>query len=439
MPKMMTRGGAFKEVPTHDLPIKDTTMVLPNNHMQNTDIDHAELAHVKDTQAFKTSINPIRYGEENAMLLGFPEGTPISVTYFHRNEPGINVRTIQGDVDIGEHPTHADLTQINSFEMRLISPIEHRTYDDNDEFALDFTVVTYPGFTPTEGDVFFMNLGDGRYGECRVVEVERTTYRHGTYHRLYCGVIRQLTTEVLLFYKTRVFDTVHFDKTTYFNSNFSFMRHESFVSLERLQKKRRELVQWYFNKFYNNDARSLIRQDGIYDPYVVKFITRLVSMLDSKKRAVQLYPRVPNYDKSIWYMLTESEYLDFPSMLATYHTDINKKSLFATELNYILNRSVVFLGNGVVRVVDKNCPFAWSDVINGQPYVFSSQFYEQGVGMTMLEETVYRIKFDGTIDPVNILTIVDNYKNLDPYLSFYHIPMYIWLIDMGIRSLTKGS
>jgi hypothetical protein len=423
MPKMMKREGVFQDVPRHDLPVTETQLVVPNNHMQSTDEHQAKLAHVNDTHAVRTALNPLKFGDEYAMLLGFPDGTPITVTYFHRNEPGINIRTINGELDKGDHPIHTDLTQINNFELRLVSPLEHNTNEQNDEFFLSFTAVTYPGFVPIEGDIFFMELGDKKFGECEVAEVERTTHRHGTYHRLQVNVVRYLNTEILEHYKKRVYDILTFDKTVYFNSNFSFLKHESYVTLEKLQKRRRELIQWLWNKNYSNDAKTLMRTDGIYDPYVVKFLQRIVSMTDSKKRAVQLFPRTTDYDKSIWYMLTETEYTDFPSMLTTCHTEYNNKGLFETDINYLLNRPYIVLGEGTK-----------SDI--SEPYVFSPQFYAEGTQMNLLETLVYDIKMHKTINPANILNQTENYRYLDPLLTFYHIPVYIWLIDQAVLTLT---
>ena len=444
---IVNREGGFKEIDRHTLPVIDTPLVLPNNNLASSDRQLSKLATIDDVFTNRTSINPQRFHDEYAMLLGFPDGTPAFVTYFHRNTPGITDRNIRSEIDYHEDNVHVDLTKINQFELRLVEEIQHNPDDEDDSFIMSFTAVTYPGFIPSIGDVFFMDIGDGKVGECKVDDCVRTTYRHGFYHRISVLVSDYLTTEKLNFYRSKVRDEKTFDKLIYFNTDFTILDDSTFADYEELLSIRKKLVQWYFNRFYVKTARTLVREDGIYDPYVVEYMGYKASMTETNYRPTQLFPRLPNYESSIWYLLLEARYTIIENLIPTYALATFNRSLFNTDINWLINKDFVLLGeanvtSGYIDISRWSCACSLSNKqkeqkVDSYPYVFSSNFYAGLIDqMTFLERMVYDIKIFNKINIKEVIRIVSTFYSLDAETAFYHIPIYLYLIDMAVRGLT---
>lgn len=352
----------------------------------------------------------------------FPEGSPIIVTYYHQNFSEIDVKTMPTDISPMAHPVHKDFTKILNFEMRLLEPLSPSFVEEDNSFDITGEAITYPGFIPHIGDEFFLDMGDGKIGEFKVNNVTPTSYRQGKYHKVNFEILNYVTAQIVERLDAGSRDTVYFDKNVYVGEgDYVFLKATSYVQLQELKKRHKELIQFYMNKFYSEAWESFLRPDGIYDPYVVEFLRQRLSIRDSKRRPSQLYTRLTDYHKSIWYLFTDSEYtqsLDGIGSIA--YVNYLQADALSTDLNALINRYFILLGEGN----------------NQSPYVFSEHFYSGNTpSMTPLEKLVYSYITTRTINIASALELISEYRVMSTINQFYFIPILIELVVVSIDAI----
>lgn len=352
----------------------------------------------------------------------FPEGSPIIVTYYHQNISQIDIRTAPTDISLLGHPVHKDFTKIMNFEFRLLDQLNSEFNDEDNSFHISGEALFYPGFNPYIGDIFLLDLGDNKIGEFKLNNVTPTSYRQGKYHRVVFEILTYVTAEVLQLLEEGVRDTVYFNKNVYVGEgDYVFLKHESYLQLQELKKKRKELLQFYTNEFYREEWESFVRPDEIYDPYLVEFLRRRFALKDIKVRPSQLNSRIKNYYESVWYLFTNSEYqTNLDNVQSIAYVNYFKADALATDLNALINRYQILLGEGS----------------NSTAYVFSSNFYSGNrPSMTPLERATYDYITTRTVHIPSILDLVSQYRTMSDSDKFYHIPILIELISLSISAI----
>lgn len=355
----------------------------------------------------------------------FPDGSPILVTYYHRNISDIDIRTAPGDISPMAHPVHHDFTKIINFELRLLDSLNNSFDEEDNSFTITGEAITYPGFVPYIGDKFFFDIGDNKVGEFKINNVTPTSYRQGKYHRVVFEMMRYVDDEVFKQLEDGVKDTLYFDKNVYTgDGDWTFLKQESYLQLQTLKLKHKELIQYYVKKFYSEAYESFLRPDGIYDPYIVEFLRKRLSLKEAKVRPSQLYTRLKDYHLSIWYMFTDSiYYAEFTHLNKNYTVEYLQADALSTDHNALINRHYIGLTSSDER---------------SELYIFTDKFYGGGKDlMTPLERTVFEYITTKKINIESVLSFLDTYRNLDINNQFYQIPVLIELISVSINSIEK--
>jgi len=290
----------------------------------------------------KTALNASRFNEELGSLLGYQRGSPITVTYFRRMISEDNIKTIDSDYDILENDIHVDLEQINNFEFRVSGAFSFSWEEGEASSVGEGT--TYPGFEPKIGDMFIYSTGKHEaLGLYVVSNVEPLSLRQGAYHRINFYLKYRLSPKQTEELHKRIHSTVYFDKQKFLSENITLLNYTSAIQLNKLRKARIEIAKYYANNFYDRSMYTYMRPDGYYDPYVITYINKKLSIPDVKVRPEQLVP-IYDYNKSIWSLFTDSEHVYLKQVYSHYYIVKREVMTFNTGMNSLINRPYVQLG-----------------------------------------------------------------------------------------------
>ena len=291
----------------------------------------------------RTSYDPGRFQETFGTLMQYVAGTPIRVTYYRQILPDDGEQTAFGDVDDIEHDSHCDLEQILNFEMRPESQFNF-SWDSEQSFAT-FTgeAIVYPGFEPHVGDQFVYRIHDAT-GLFQVTHIEPLSIRQGAYHRI-AFVLRERLTERKrreLLHRSK--STVVFDLQKFLSNNIALLKYESYIDLEKLREVRISLAKYYNGKFYDPLIESYISPDGVYDPYLVKYMLKKVSTQVIRYRPMQCII-VYDYEDTIWSVFTEDRHSVLSTVHPAYEVVTKEDGIFGTQLNGLINKPYIRVVN----------------------------------------------------------------------------------------------
>lgn len=394
-------------------------------------------ATVKDTFINRTSISPHRYSEIYGSLLGSPRGHEIEVDYFHRNESIINNQTSEVDYSIYRHSIHTNFTKIIGFKFRLEQEFDISYDEEQTIMTISGTAKTFPGFNPHIGDLFLYILPDSQLGIFIVENIERLTIQQTTGHRINFRLVEYGDHDLgnLEKIESSVSETFYFDKQKYLNKNFTLLTDDTYTQLKKLRQYRPKIVEYLFKKHFSNELNSIVRHDGIYDPYVVEFIQAKVSFFDVDKTPVQIYPEVTDYQSSLWFLLTGATDSDIESLEYTYYSIKDIGEIWDVNFTGILNRKMIHLDDS--KSINHKHNLLILDPNDFKTYVLSHFFYEENLEkMSDLESMVYTtIEDPSGLDIAKLLTMVKDYRKIPEEDRLYHLCIYIYLIDIAIENI----
>ena len=303
-------GSRDKKHSTPVVPAKESNHVLVSDSpsiLEAKDRDVDKLARIEDTFSTRHSVNPVSYPEEFRMLMAYPRGTAVHVTYFFQNLPDIDHQSAMSDLSIVEHHGHKDLTEVRKMEMRFLDQIQNEFREDDNSWMLTVEALVYPGREPHMGDIFLFEVGNNKIIQFQVNNVTPTTYRQGSYFRITANSYQFATAQSLESLRNCVTDVYYFDKDKYFDDGrVTLLKHQSYLDLRQLEFLRKTLIETYMNKFYREDFESIAYFDDTYDPYLVEYLKSKISLSDYHRRPEQLDTTLHDYEKSIWYKLANS-------------------------------------------------------------------------------------------------------------------------------------
>ena len=468
---LVTRAGAKKPQLLQNVAAKETNRLVPDTFIEANDRQVDKLSHIEDTFTTRHSVNPVSYPEEFNMLMAYPQGTPILVTYFFQNLPDEDHESAMSDLSLVEHHLHKDLTEVRKLEIRLLSPIEKNFVEEDHSWDMNLEAIMYPGRDPHMGDIILVETGNNKFIQFQVNNVTPTTYRQGSYFRITAHAANFATDESIDELRNCTTDVYYFDKDKYFaDGRITTLTHTSYFNLRKLEKYRKELIEVYMNKFYREDFESVAYFDNTYDPYLVEFLKNKISLDDYPRRPEQLDTTLINYDRSIWYKLSTSVCPDvWDDIFTFYEFKYNQANPLSPTNNRLDNSIKLTLVESLNSSSSNNTSStykrreAWkctcckptelsidkkySDITNTDSstssssttsgsYAFTSHFYNGDTElMDSYELLIYNyltgkeIKIDETIN------LIASYRKLPDEKKYYTIPALIAVIDWLIIAL----
>lgn len=433
-----------------------------------------------ETFTQRTAVDPTRSGEQLRLISQWANGSPICVQYYAQNLSNVEATQHASEIT-GYETVHTSLMKIKYFEIRLTGDMSFSFNSTLNESDYEGEAILYPGFKPSIGDTFLYGVGGGRVGIFKVDEIARLTMQQYTYHKISFSFVEFLSHGAKTKLENRVTRTVFFDKQKFLSDDISLFSETGYNTYHECRRLRYELMQYYFKEFYNGgEYSSLIRPDGVYDPYVVEYMNRKVSYRDYPVKSKQLVTDLRDYHNSFWYVLIDKRFKDMTKVSTTYKIRKMTYGFLDVSTNELADRKYV-------ELCKPQCDLHNED--DHEAYIFD-QYYSyraehpraepadetlvllsnmenvglMGVTPNGILQSEYSF-FGGEMTPAllkaleyesppvldlalyvalhkrllpsqfhDVIEMVTAYRDLEPMAAFYHIPIYLHLLDMVILS-----
>lgn len=381
---------------------------------------------VRNPQVEQAAISPEVYPAEYSALLGYVDGSRITVTYYHRVVGGSDHRTAPIDGVSASHLVHTSYRQIHNFEMTLREGFAF-SYDDGEgEGTTTGEAVTYPGFRPEIGDLFLAPLGDGYVGEFKITRAQPLSFRAQRVHLI--GFVRNRLVGAPEMEELRLaaVQTLYFDKQTYLGDFKTLLTQEGYTHQQQLRRLREVMAGHYLRQFYRAGGDSVFDLDGVYDPYLVQFLNRKLSFASTGRRPAQLYPRVEEgFAHTLWGRLVDPHYLSTAGLWRHAPSRRITETFRAVNITALLNQPC--------RVAQATAP---SD--DPAPYLVSAAFYD-GVEaeMSAFERLLHQALTQRRVSNIGGLLAdhLHTFAALEPAVAFHRVPLLIHLIDVALAQV----
>lgn len=407
----------------------DTTSIpTPNDYTIDGDLNKDKLItsnkYVQDTYVNKTAINPDRHPAIVSALLGYGEGSPISVVYFHNNDSKTSTASTSSDLVTRLHDVHQGWLQIRNFELKLQNSLDF-------EYDPETTVTTcvgkayvYPGFNPNVGDQFLYTTDDNLIGLFKVNQVNRLSIKRLTYHYIEFELAEYVDEYMINEIENNIDKIVYFDKQRYLDSEGTLLYSEEYLLLKDIEIHKSRLIQHMVSKFFDTAYHyTFIRPDGVYDPYVTNFLSQIIGYSDIGMCPACLMMHPENKDFTIYNYLLNPKSIVKNSLCSNYIIPTFTSSLSNTLVNSLINLPYV-------KVVSSNTGDTSIDSVS-EPYVLTTNFYNSTIDQySAIENLIANYINNNKIDPNQLLNLINNYNQLNLLNQFYFIPVYLYLLNL---------
>lgn len=457
---------------------------------------------IRDTFLANTATNTDTFKSEYSLVAGYPEGSIVYVTWYTQhnaltNIRSINVERLTADSDL----THRSYVQIRNFELRLKENFNFNFDTDKNISSVTGSAIGLPGFEPLVNDIFLYKLRNDKIGVFTVTNVDRLALGNDTY----CAINFILTSYLTPSYReqltkqtTAVF---YFDKTKFLAGNHAFLTSDNYSLKKDLIQIRKELIRDYHDRFYTYELNSFVRPDKVYDPYVITYWNKKISLDDLNYRPLQLLISEQAYRNTIWSILTDNPIRNLNTIDREYQICDKWYSTWDTNLNALSGRKVLIIGKDIKfergaawqrkflddpygphaffpagdrylinrlrkeheywygkkkpehtpdhdKHPDPDCEVCHHKYHHHEhhhkykffkSYALSEEFYMGSTSMSTLEQLLYDLISNKVVDPNKILTTIDSYAEWDDESAFYNYLVAIHLIDYGVHWLTNHS
>jgi len=190
--------------------------------------------------------------------------------------------------DTGQSAVYQQYTLIKSMELKVTSSLTQNQNTEDKRTVVNGTATIYPCVIPNEGDMFAADIGDGREGIFRIKNSEQKSFmKQATYvidyDLVYYTQAEPLRKKDL---DAKTVRTVHFLKDFMTYGQNPLLIEEDFYAVEALEVKFHEIVQNYFNWFYNNEFKTLIVPGQLlptYDNFIVDAVLAILTTRDDER------------------------------------------------------------------------------------------------------------------------------------------------------------
>jgi len=264
---------------------------------------------VKNTFINDDSTFDDNYWDTRSQIVGLIEGRVITVTYFSQNRPVADTQSHVVDLtSTTKDDVHVSWTQIRNFEIRMTSEFNYEYDADSNITKTSGEAAVFPRFIPHIGDIFLYEMTNNRIGLFYISSVEALSMAQDSYHKIKFTIQQFITAEDRDRLGRQSTVIAYFDKLKYVAGNTAFLTTANYGYKKDLKHIRTEIIEDYIERFYSNEYSSFMRKDDVYDPYVVEYWNKKVSIMDtvSKIRPIQLLVGLDNYKKTLFAILTNN-------------------------------------------------------------------------------------------------------------------------------------
>ena len=170
----------------------------------------------EDTFLNRTSLNPEQYPDVFAAITSYVSGSPIIVDYFKVRVPYINKQTMTASFSLERAAARSSYDRIHDMELKLQDQLEIEIDPDTNETSIKGIAVSYSGFRPNAGDLFYFKLPDDQIGVFIVNKAIPLSIYRGTNYKIEFHLYSFITQDIDTKIAASVIEDLYFDKQKYF-------------------------------------------------------------------------------------------------------------------------------------------------------------------------------------------------------------------------------
>lgn len=166
------------------------------------------------------------------------------------------------------------------FELKVTDVLSKGGDSEKKDTLLTGASTVYGIFVPKEGDVFVVDIGDGREGMFNVTSVERMSHYETSPHRIEYELMYLTSQEVMEVLDGKVIETRFFKKDWMQGGLEPLVHSDDVEIINNLATHYARIMSMYFNDFYSRTFKSLLvpnQRSVTYDPFVVRYLKTLLS------------------------------------------------------------------------------------------------------------------------------------------------------------------
>lgn len=433
-------------------------------------------APVVDKPAYKSSVVDTKYQPKESLLTHI-EGSPWIVKYYQQL---IGEDQELASQELDKDPVYQQYIEIENLELRVSGSLDGSQSDRTK--SLDYTgeAYVYPPVIPNVGDMFLADIGDGREGVFVVTESTRLSiFKESCFSIGY--TLRNLSDEERRQdLKAKSVKHQHFVKRFLQHGKDPLVVTEDYNTYLSLEGAWRQLISYYFSRYYDHEIASLKVPDQryiTYDPFIVSFIKAFVEgsehahVFKMKRYAVDIAGyRTPT---TLWDLLlhpkehhlsvlqqqlalVDSTYFGIiPQYESVYFSSV-KDVVFPIDGQY---DDICHTDYGQGKMNPRDIAFQFKEtklgrlselsnlnkekeanvkrtlpVTKDSYYVLTRAFYHQeSSNCCLLERLVLDYIQGQPIEQETLLTLADDAKRWTALDGFYYIPIILLLMKVTIR------
>lgn len=212
-------------------------------------------------------------------LLSHVRGYHITVDYYHQ---AINEDSRVKPEDIGDGVLFQQYRKIKNFEFKISSPNSADQNDEDKVFTVRGSGIIHNGIIPNEGDMFAMDVGDGRIGYYNITQSLRLSVMKESVYQIEYSLsfFNNQSPERVEALETKVLETYHYVRDYLLYNKKPLLVDNEYQILLKLKKKYKEIYDNYFRWFFSNEYRCFLlpgQSVSILDYYINELIKVLAT------------------------------------------------------------------------------------------------------------------------------------------------------------------
>lgn len=411
-------------------------------------------------------------------LTAYIEGSPWTVNFYSAI---VSKHNDLRDLDIAQPDILQQYQKIIDYEIRVTTPLTS-SYDN----TTGITSVTgsgnvYSTIMPNIVDYFITDTNDNRLAIFKINSVDRRTFNDASIFQIdyiLVGFITEGSTYQQMFddLEAKSVKKFYFSKERLIDGLQPLVKEAEYQDILNLKTSYFDLVNYYFNNFFNLETKTFIlpgQEYKIYDPYLVSYVLKIVNVEDNIN-IMKVRELVNDDDKylsqnNFWTCLLNKDkvglnYCNKEMGLLSKHW-FNKntyiKGLMYSYIDYIVypvsvdsslnkitetNNKVVSEDANIIETQIRNSSLSNTFNINNNNYdiikpvleddfyVLSEAFYENTNEQSILEICVKDYFNNVSLNLEMVKELVSKYQHWSRLEQFYYGPILLVLI----REANKG-
>ena len=402
--------------------------------------------------AFKNSVVDVRKRSVDTLLVHV-EGSSWETTYYRQLlTSDMEPTSFQNLQNI----PYQQYEKINNYIFKVTSPLASSQNQETHMFTVTGSAVIAIAIIPNVGDVFYADIGDGRYGLFSIERTVRKTILKDSVYEVDYTLIDYRNDENSSLIEERIVRELFFSKDHIGSGRGPLVTSKELHDYRSISNRIDEMFNYHIDMFFDEEDSTLLVPDEkrLYDPYFSIFWDKILprDIYDLNRIPLTIHAGDEYLDyKTIWDSILERnhfskrirkgvkietassrlEYLIFDGIALTSIDDV-----ITVDEDFVYpSPNIVTINENSIDIADRLSEF--HSISKTGFYVLSENYYFRNYEkLSKLELLVLNYLNSKPLNLDHYLLLLDKIKNYDLLEQFYFIPI---LISLGIDYLRRSS